>query len=448
MSKFVDNIYLPTTYKNKKKKETNKFKKNTILYVIILIIFIFFIACYFFIKKENLQKIILLASYFKNGKHLIIFQNNAELRPTGGFIGSYMTFETKYFIPKNLKIETNIYKKDNEYTYKKQIPYGDDEVLNALSENKAQLRDSNWWVDFSLSAEKIIFYFKEQNDYEPDTVTAINSELFVNLLKIIGSINMPKYNIVLDADNFNEATQNHIENEYYQNQDNQVIHEPKSILSEIFPIVFARIKETKYWPNLYDLIFTSFKEKNILLYSKNTNIQEKIIKQNIGGTLLNNNTNYLYINHANVGSNKSSRYIYEDIYYNLNSNILTLSIDRDYEDFGKASYENDPMNNINFTRIYLPKGSIVINAKKDDVDIFNELENQEEYGLSVIRVWTKVEKNNKHNFSFTIQLPEIYLHNSEKLIIQKQSGVINQRIKIDINNKNIFDGIFDKDLFF
>lgn len=446
--KYIDNIYKKNDIIVKSgliKKGRNSNKKYLIYIAIFLLlsIFVFYIS-----KKAQIKNIFLLLNYFKNGNHLVIFQNNAELRPTGGFIGSYMTFETNYFIPKNIKIETNIYKNDDKYTYSNETSF-DDKVLDALSKGTAQMRDSNWWVDYRDSAQKIIFFYKEQNNNANlDTVTAINSELFANILTIIGPINMPKYNILVDNNNFNEQVQDYIENKYYLDKDNQVIHEPKSILSEMYPIVLARAKESKYWKKLYNLFFESLKNKNIILYTNDDKIEKNILKNNWGGAISDTEDNYMQINHANVGSNKSSRYVYENIIYQINNDILTLTIERIYNDQGKSSYESDPMDNINFTRIYLPKNTQLIKALDDDKEITNSIDQEFEYKFNVFRVWTSVKKNHSKKYIFIFSINENIIKNNSNLLIQKQPGAINQLIKVEQNNKILHNDSFDNDLFF
>ena len=52
---------------------------------------------------------------FKEGRYLVLFQNNAEMRPTGGFLGSFAVVTFDDYKIADIDFNTNIYKLDNAY---------------------------------------------------------------------------------------------------------------------------------------------------------------------------------------------------------------------------------------------------------------------------------------------------------------------------------------------
>ena len=73
---------------------------------------------YYLFREGMLGEKFALARMFLglNGKYLILFQNNTELRPSGGFIGSFAEADFKKGAIQNYSFETNIYKRDKTYS--------------------------------------------------------------------------------------------------------------------------------------------------------------------------------------------------------------------------------------------------------------------------------------------------------------------------------------------
>ncbi len=415
-------------------RPSKKTKNKNLLLLILSIVFII-IGCIFL--NQKVQYLFEIAQIFKHGKHLVLVQNNAEIRPTGGFIGSIATFQTKYYIPNNFYYDTNIYKRDNDFTYKQKIVPTDTVLAKFIPESGLALRDSNWTIDFPKAATEIAWFYEQEGGVKVDTIVAIDTELFKKILHIIGPIKMVKYNIIVDENNFNEVVQNQVENTYYEDKDNYSIHEPKTILQDMYPIVLARIKNIKNIPALINVIFESLQNKNILLYSYNTNSEKTIINNNWGGKIIDTNNDYLYINNANLGSDKTSLDISENISYKIQCGLDCTAI----LNIQKTN-KNTQKTNKNFTTILTPKGSELVKATIDEVDIKNNIEIQDKYNKNLFRLWTSVDPEKTTNINITYKLPNNITEKKYQLYLQKQPGAINQNINISLNDKTIFSGMF------
>ncbi|MDA3814997.1 MAG: DUF4012 domain-containing protein, partial [Patescibacteria group bacterium] len=121
---------------------------------------------------------------------LILFQNNMELRPGGGFIGSFGIVKTKG--EKVLSVEThdtNIV--DDRISSNILMPYPMGEMLNV---KHWELRDSNWSPDFKENAEKAeYFYHLAQGEEQFDGVVAISTELLSSFLEVTGPVRLDNY---------------------------------------------------------------------------------------------------------------------------------------------------------------------------------------------------------------------------------------------------------------
>lgn len=419
----------------------SKFKKSFKSFIYFGFFLIIFGLLIIFVTQMPILK---LMGVFANGKHLILFQNSAELRPTGGFIGSFATVETKNYQIKNIYIDSNIYKRDNTFAKNNDIFPQDKVLASFVPDGKLTMRDSNWTADFSISASEIAWFYEHEGGSKVNNVVGITSNFFKQLLDIIGPINMVKYNVVVNKNNFNEVVQNKIENEYFKNEGSDAVDEPKSILSEMFPVVMVRVKNPKYWLRIYQLLFASFKNKDIILYSFNSHKEEMILKNNWGAAIAKNVNDYLYINNANLGGNKSSLYVNEDIHYNIKNVsgqlLAELNIAKTHTEQAYGFRNKD------YTRIYVPRGSELIDIKIDDSSIKNDTEVSEEFDKTVFKFTNIIEPGKTKNINIVYKLPLNIKLNDYSLLVQKQPGSNSQKISITIENEVKFSGPLEEDL--
>lgn len=425
--------------KNSKKLKVERYKKK---YISLFLVSFFLILAGFLILLND--DFILLAQTVKSGNHLVIFQNNAELRPSGGFIGSFAEVTTNNFFLKKLYFESNIYKRDNQFTRENTIIPKDPVLAEFIPEDGLALRDANWSVDFPEAAKSIAWFYKNEGGTDLDSIIAINSDFFKELLGIIGPIDMVKYDLNINSQNFNEVVQKHVEDTYYESQSNEAVSEPKSVLAEMMPIVIVRAKKINNLFSIYKLILKSLKNKNIQIFSFHDNIEKNLLQKKWGGSINETKGDYLSINHANLGANKSSIYIKELIKYTVNESNSSLISELDIErQYTKNEYDKE---NINFTRVYTPKDSILLKAFLDNTDITQKVESSQDLDKTVFRLWTNVASGKQINIKLIYKLPERITVDNYSLVMQKQSGAINQFLEIIFNGATDYKDIFSHDL--
>lgn len=423
-------------------KKTNIFLNNKNLFWLCLVaIFIGFI-----ILLLNNPKYLLLPKLFYKSKNLVIFQNNAEIRPTGGFIGSFGIVDTNCFKIKDYFIDSNIYKRDNAFTSNSNIYAKEKALYDFIPEGKLAMRDSNWDPDFSISAKQISWFYEKEDGFKVDNVIAINSNFFKKILDIIGPIKLVKYDITVTSENFNELLQEEIEQNYYKESENQAIDEPKTILKEMAPIVISRIKNIKYWNKLYSLIYSSLKNKDVMLFSYNKKLEEEILNKNYGGQIINKKTDYLLINNANLGGTKSSIYMEENVKYNVSESegklLSSLKIIKSHTEKKYGKYNKD------FTRIFIPKNIKLLDVKKNDISILNEVELVEENNKNVIKFFNITEPGETIKLEISYFLPDDINKENYQLIVQKQSGSNIKNLEIELFGEKKYDEFLNNDLSF
>ena len=117
-------------------------------------------------KLSFIQSLMPLASGIagdeKNKTYLILFQNNTELRPTGGFIGSYGLMTVKSGSMGSLSIH-DVYEADGQLKAHVDPPMA---FRDYMSQPNWFLRDSNFDPDFALSAQQAEWFLEKETGGE------------------------------------------------------------------------------------------------------------------------------------------------------------------------------------------------------------------------------------------------------------------------------------------
>ena len=130
--------------------------------------------------------------------YLILFQNPAEARATGGFLGNYgyLSFNKGKLIGPRVE---DIYKLKWLTQGKRDLIKPPEEIYQAKIEfwQKASMEiwDANWDIDFPTAAKKIEWYYEQYDQGLVEGVIACDPIVFADILKIIGPIKMNKYKV-------------------------------------------------------------------------------------------------------------------------------------------------------------------------------------------------------------------------------------------------------------
>lgn len=139
-----------------------------------------------------------LSGYKEQKRYLVLLQNNMEIRPTGGFIGSLglATFSdgkmTEFIIQ-------DVYEPDGQLKGHVDPPTP---IRDLLAQEHWYLRDSNWDPDFKVSGTKAAWFYEKETGTSIDGVIGISSPVIVDLLRATGPIELPDFNDRISAENF------------------------------------------------------------------------------------------------------------------------------------------------------------------------------------------------------------------------------------------------------
>jgi hypothetical protein len=147
----------------------------------------------------------------KPATYLVLLQNNMELRPTGGFIGSFalITFDGGRISDLNVQ---DVYSADGQLKGHVEPP---EPIKNHLGEANWFLRDSNWDPDFPTSASRAEWFLSKEIGQSVDGVIGVDLEVVKSLLTALGPVSLPDYNLEVNATNLYETTQKEVEEGFF-----------------------------------------------------------------------------------------------------------------------------------------------------------------------------------------------------------------------------------------
>lgn len=399
-------------------------------------------------------------------KYLVLFQNDNELRPTGGFITAYAVFRISRGV-------IHVDRSDDIYTLDAQAPKppAPAPIIKYLPKvTTFNLRDTNLSPDFVESMKTFnSIYAKTSGKVDVDGIIAIDSHVLTSVLKILDD--------EIYAGGIRFTTQNDPNCDCPQviYKLEQIISTPKSLdlrITSLASVQAARkdilgtllyalmdkaLKSSpkKYWGPLFQNFLTQANQKHVLFYLYNEDAQRGIEAMNVAGIIKPFEGDYLHINEANFGGAKSNLFVQEEVSQKIDisgNGEITKTITMNYKNPYPPSNCNLERGDLclnailrDWVRIYTPKGSELISSKGSEV----KLTNYEELGKTVFEGFLTVRPKGVATFTLSYRLP-FKLKNSSilPLLIQKQPGTDKNEYTIIVNGKEVekFPLLTDKEV--
>jgi hypothetical protein len=293
---------------------------------------------------------------------MLVFQNNSELRPTGGFMGSYAILDIKDGEIKNIDVPGGgFYDLKGSLAVQVEAPYP-----FHLFSPIWQPWNANWFADWPASAEKIMWFYDKSGGPTVDGVIAFTPDVLEKLLALTGEIDMPEYETKVDSQNFVKMAQTEVELEY-DREENQ----PKKFIADLLPKVLEKTMELgdEKILDVWQVISDSLKEKQLLIYLDNQELENKVEAFGWAGRVLNQPSDYLMVVHTNVAGGKTDRVIKTKIEHQVEilengSLIDRVSLTKEHQGQSEDIFEGQT--NIDYVRFYVPQGSELLDAEGFD----------------------------------------------------------------------------------
>ncbi|MBI2551776.1 DUF4012 domain-containing protein [Candidatus Uhrbacteria bacterium] len=400
--------------------------------------------------------------------YLVLLQNSDEMRPTGGFIGTYglMRFDTGHITE---FFTDDVYNLDR-FVPGRTRPPAPDPVRRYLQQPYWYLRDANWDPDFEASAKRILQFYDEEVKYQkglaaaksdPDKsrepgitpihsrientadlagVIAIMPEAIRPILELTGPIDVRGQTFT--AENLTDALEYEVEIGFEQ----KGIPRPqrKEIIAELGHALIAKIFElpVNQWPEILHSARQALDEKHFLIYFTDPEAQSKIETLGWSGKIVSPAQDYLSVFDANLFSLKTDPYVARTIFYRATKDqggrlIGEVEIVYAYPRAGPAWKTKGYRS---FTRVYVPKGSILTSASGALTEEFAKpgaVELTQEFDKTGFGAFVAVQVGEVKRLRFTYRLPDTVAAPVQagvyELLVQKQPGTLGHGLTVALD---------------
>ena len=291
-------------------------------------------------------------------RYLVVFQNEHEIRPTGGFMGSFAVIDVQ-----NGKIVNIDLPGGGSYDLRGQLTeFVKPPLPFQLLNKRWEFQDANWFPDFSASAKKMTWFYEKSRGSTVDGVIAINSSVLERVLRILGP--MQADDMIFNESNAIETLQYEVEEGY-----DAKTEQPKEILAVLLDNLLKDLKNIS--PTSIMSLLTEAHDalikKEIQVYVDDDNTQNILKTFGWTGeiTPVGPVQDYLNIINTNIQGQKSDAKIEQKIIHEVvideNRNIFdTVMVERSHGgEPGEMFYGSA---NISYVRVYVPEGAELIEA--------------------------------------------------------------------------------------
>jgi hypothetical protein len=361
---------------------------------------------------------------------LILFQNNLELRPGGGFIGSFGILKVR----DGAVVEFSTHDTANfdgriPSTVAPPYPMG-----TLLRIDSWKLRDSNFSPDFPTNARQAMaFYALGEGQEHFDGVIGITTEVLESVLSLTGPVTLEGFPGTYSAEKAVLDLEYQVEQGY--RTQNIAVGERKSVLKTLGDAILAKVEalsvNEKY--TLFMMVLDSLHEKAIQVYFTDEYLQGVVTDASWDGAVDTTwqDDSFMLVD-ANLGALKSDYHMRRRIEYlvDLSGETAKATLKITYTHTGVARdwYTKDY---VTYLRAYLPEGSFITSVTNADIPVYGN-----ELGKKYVGVIVGVPLASEKTVTFEYTLPKtLEMGEWYNLKVTKQAGVTGTPLNVTIIDK-------------
>ncbi|HET9946590.1 MAG TPA: DUF4012 domain-containing protein [Patescibacteria group bacterium] len=298
-----------------------------------------------------------LFGFTKQMTYLVLLENNNELRPGGGFIGSYAVVSVK-----NGKITSftvhNVYDADGQLKGHVEPPFA---IRRYIPLVHWYLRDSNFSADFIKDAQNAAFFLKAETGEEADGVVGVDLSVIKTLLASSGPVYLPTYNQTITPDNFFLLTEQHAEKNNFagstQKQDFL-----NALSQELQKKLFAGNFSAQ---SLLENIYPLFSQKHLLVAFADGGLQQIFTVNSLSSSLTDlrpteagQYNDFAAISEANIGINKVNFFVKRNVLQDMSispTGSVSGTLNIIYTNTSDGTWPGGDYKN--YLRVFLPQGA-------------------------------------------------------------------------------------------
>ncbi len=370
---------------------------------------------------------------------LVLFLNDTELRPGGGFIGSYAVVRLDKGKTQILSMQGSESLDKNAELALLGEPPGP--IRTYVGVDKWFFRDSNWSPDFSINARKALELYKDEGGLaseDIDMVFGITTHVLEEILRLSGPIAVE--GIEFNTDKAVETLEYEVEYGYkergiaFEHRKDIMAPLMKKIMEQLSVSIFSDTK------GLIALFESLAKQKYIMAYSLDAALQEKFVSAGLGAQTLSNTGDYLQWVDANLAALKTDHALERKLSYHFTkqdegSYIAAVTMTYNH----KGSFDWRTSRYRTYARIFVPSGSYVTSLYDSDGRVLShdEIEQGEENGKQWFGAFISIEPGQSKEMTFVYGLPDQIQDSIEKglytLVVQKQAGTAAHSLTLDLD---------------
>ncbi len=386
--------------------------------------------------------------------YFLLFQNDKEIRPTGGFLTAYATL-TLDNGQVGASTSDDIYRLDEKLLnvcltkicpltppapIVKYLPEVTGKARSAWS-----MRDSNISPDVPTAAKEFEKMYQLLGEGLPyDGIIYIDSQVVEELIEVTGPIDV--FGTTFSGENDKRCNCPNViyELESYAEIAAKGEKDRKAILGVLMQQILARTvgADVEKLPALIETVARLANHKHIMFYMHDAKLQEALAKLNWTGEIKNTEGDYLHINDSNFAGGKSNLYVKQTV-----TQDISIQKDGTVKKKINIEYKNDQpfgvwLNGINrdYVRFYVPKGSKLLSSKGSEVTVTTI----EDLGKTVFEAFIQVRPQNTRKLEIEYTVP--YKPEGEyKLTVQKQPGAKDFHYKVKLKGRGVADFELDQD---
>lgn len=376
----------------------------------------------------------------KTKTYLVLFQNNMELRPTGGFIGSFALVSFSGGKLGEVSVQ-DVYSADGQLKGHIEPPQP---IKKYLNEANWFLRDSNWDPDFPTSAERAEWFLDKEIDVPVDGVIALDLNVVKDLLQSVGPIYLSDYQTQISYDNFYEKTQAEAEHNFFAGSTRKASF-ITALAKEMISSLVLNKERSK--ADIAKIIYHNLEGRHIQIFLHNSLAKEAIADFNWDGAFNyqkctgNCFSDFMGLVEANLGVNKSNYYVERkySLSVNLGEGLIKKNLSVTYKNNADLAMGNSGIYKV-YSRLAVPLNSEVDFVKIGDSELQPDIETVS--GRKEVGFYFELPPSQTKTINISWQVtPQLSLgRGGEYLIyIRKQAGTSSEPISINFNTTSHVD---------
>ncbi len=253
--------------------------------------------------------------------YLLLVQNEDELRPTGGFITAAGTVVVQDGKLSGLKFEDSGNMDDWDQPY----PSAPWQLSEYMNNPVMVFRDANWFTDFPRSARYAEYLYAYAKGHSVDGVIAFDQHMLVELLRVLGPIEVEGADYPVDADNIitfmreskiwteESRTTPGWNNKLFMNRISS------ALLEKIFSGDVPLEKLVVFAVQVLD-------ERHLMLQFDNAIMSDLLSRRGWDGAVKPGDGDFLMVVDSNIGFNKTNAVVNTEINYSIDLSNLAVPV--------------------------------------------------------------------------------------------------------------------------